>query len=84
MIRGHDLSIRMIEQQIEWIGQSSFPESNTCVGMIQANLAHGFIDQRESLELTERAYNAEEARRVALHQRDTAGRLAAIQYGKPL
>ncbi|MFJ7315245.1 hypothetical protein ACIQVE_21280 [Pseudomonas sp. NPDC098747] len=78
MCRNRDRSIEMVEQQIEWIGKSSFPDSNLCEGMIQANLAHGFINQGESLELTERAYGAASARRAELHRQDTARRLADI------
>jgi hypothetical protein len=68
----------MIEQQIEWIGKSSFPNSDLCEGMIQANLAHGFIGQSESLELTQRAHDAESARRAELHQQDIARRMGSL------
>lgn len=79
MSRSHGRSIEMVEQQIEWIGRSSFPDANICEGMIQANLAHGFINQGESLELSQRAHDAAAARRAELHRQDTARRLASFK-----
>lgn len=79
-------SLLMVEQQIEWIRKSTYPNSDLCEGMIQANLAHGYISQREALELTRRAHEAESARRAELHQQNIARHLADFhrrQEGKP-
>lgn len=84
MSREYRRSIEMVEQELQRIAKSSYPDTDLCEGMIQANLAHGFISQAESVELTQRVVDAVSARRQVLHRQSAASRMAVFQqqYGR--
>jgi hypothetical protein len=84
MSRGHERAIEMVEHQLKQIEKSNHPDEGFIAGMIQANLAQGFISQAESIELEQRAIDAVSVRRRALQQQSAANRLAAYeqQYGR--
>ncbi|NVL28010.1 hypothetical protein F2S73_18495 [Pseudomonas syringae pv. actinidiae] len=56
----------MIERQIAQIGTSQYPDAEFVKGMIQANYAHGFIDERQLVDFEDRANEAASTRRLAL------------------
>jgi hypothetical protein len=76
MSRSHARSVEMVEQQLKRIAKSSYPDSDFCEGMIQANLAHGFINQVESIDLMQRVVDAVSERRRVLHQQNVASQVA--------
>lgn len=84
MRRSHERSIEMLEQQLRQIAKSDYPDTDFCEGMIQANLAHGFLSQAESIELMQRVVDAVSDRRRVLHQQSAARRMADYerQYGR--
>jgi len=84
MSTGYQRSIAMVEIELRRIGKSRYPSSELCEGMIQANLAHGFINQSESLELTQRAYDVVATRRQELHRESISRRMADMNklYGR--
>lgn len=84
MSRGHERAIEMVEHQLKQIAKSDYPDEGFGAGMIQANLAQGFISQVESVELEQRVVDAVSARRRVLQQQSAANRLADYkrQYGE--
>lgn len=75
MSSDYQRSIDMVGQECRRLGKSNYPSAEMCEGMIQANLAHGFISQAESLELTQKALDAVAARRKVLQAENMARRL---------
>ena len=71
---------KMIEHEIEQIGQSQFPDDQFCAGLTQMAYALGLIDDIEELEMSERAADAVIERRKQLREKKiehAIGRIAA-------
>lgn len=71
-------AVIMIERQIEQIRISDYPNSEFCQGMIQANYAQGFIDERQVEVYEQLASDAVLTRRRALHRSDMDRKLRAL------
>ncbi|BBI41486.1 hypothetical protein RYA07_27595 [Pseudomonas syringae pv. actinidiae] len=71
-------AVTMIERQIAQIGTSQYPDAEFVKGMIQANYAHGFIDERQLVDFEDRANEAASTRRLALRRTTMGRRLGAL------
>ncbi|MCA5970204.1 hypothetical protein KBY08_00550 [Pseudomonas sp. P135] len=71
-------AVVMIERQIAQIGTSQYPDAEFAKGMIQANYAHGFIDERQLVDFEDRANEAASRRRLALRRESMGRRLGAL------
>ena len=74
----HDNAVSMIERQIRQISASLYPDADFARGMIQANYAHGFIDERQVEEFEQRATDATAKRRTALRTAKTSRKVQAL------
>lgn len=59
-------AITMIEGELTRIGQSAFPEDKALHGFIEANYAHGFINEAQQRDFQQRGANILLQRRMAL------------------
>ncbi|QXG34011.1 hypothetical protein [Pseudomonas viridiflava] len=71
-------AVTMIERQIAQIGTSQYPDAEFAKGMIQANYAHGLIDDRQLTDFEDRAVAAAYKRRLALRRESMGRRLGAL------
>ncbi|MEE4688799.1 hypothetical protein V2K77_01790 [Pseudomonas alliivorans] len=71
-------AVAMIERQIAQIGTSQYPDAEFAKGMIQANYAHGFIDEQQLVEYEDRAAEAASRRRLSLRRASMGRRLDAL------
>ncbi|RMV69968.1 hypothetical protein ALP05_101362 [Pseudomonas caricapapayae] len=71
-------AVAMIERQLAQIGTSQYPDAEFCRGMIQANYAHGLIDEQQLEEFESRASEAASTRRLALRRESMGRRLGAL------
>lgn len=78
MSRHQQAAVTMIERQIAQIRTSDYPSSEFCQGMIQANYAQGFIDERQVEEFEQLAADAVLIRRRAIHQAGMARKLGGL------
>ena len=78
MSRYHETAVTMIERQIKQIRGSDYPNGEFCQGMIQANYAQGFIDERQVEAFEQKAADAVLIRRRALHMANMARKLGGL------
>ncbi|MEE5046283.1 hypothetical protein V2K58_08405 [Pseudomonas alliivorans] len=74
----HANAVTMIERQIRQIGESLYPDAEFAKGMIQANYAHGLIDDRQLMDFEDRAMAAVSKRRLSLRRASMGRRLDAL------
>ncbi|MBD8493859.1 hypothetical protein [Pseudomonas syringae] len=63
-------AVQMIESQLEDISKSAFPSDEVLAGFIEANYAHGFIDEAQQRDFQQRGADAVLHRRSALRIQD--------------
>lgn len=60
-------AVQMIEGQLAVISESDFPSDEVLAGFIEANYAHGFIDEAQQRDFQQRGADAVLQRRKLLH-----------------
>ena len=71
-------AVTMIERQIRQISESLYSDAEFAKGMIQANYAHGFIDERQLDEFEQRTNDALLKRRTALRSAKSGRQMQAL------